>query len=1097
MMSHVKEVFPRRKFWLYVILAASAVGFGWPVFAVYEAEDLMYWTNSSSITEDGELGGVHRSGVQGGAIVAEGQAWPLGVAVDAASAKVFWTEDGTDTVHRADLNGANPEAIVTGTNARGIAAGGGRVYWTTSSRLRWANQDGSEARTIVRDLDYGAFFINIALDAAGGMMYWSDMGPLGEPRIARMDWEGVAQIMGGRMEIGDVAVHPGQGKVYWTEYAADGIFRANLDGTNVETVVPVDSPDGIALDTVSGKLYWTTGGGIYRANLDGSSVETLVTGLSGAYYVRLDRSGGKMYWTEMGADVIRRANLDGTFVENLVTGRNEPGGIALDLANGQMYWGELSAWGLYRADMDGSNIEFLLTTTLGGPLGVAVDPAGGRLYWTEEGGTISRANLNGTSPEELYSGYVYPYSLALQGGKLYWPTEDGSIYRASAAGIETLVSTLYDIGGIALDLADGKVYWTEMYAGLLRRADFDGSNAEDVLTGLLDPFAVAVDSTAGKLYWSQFADAGVYEANLDGTEPRQLFDSGDMTMGLAVDSTEGMLYWTGLDSGRVQRIEIDILTPLVGDQDGAAGVALDLERGKMYWVEAYAQIIHRANLDGSNVEDIITITEPVFPAGVALDLVHDKIYWTEIYGGSIRRANLDGTNIEAVRTNDGNGPSSIALDLVHSKMYWVDVFTQDIVRADLTGTSPQLVVPGQASDFGFALDLVDSKMYFVGPSSDMSIMRANLDGTSLEPAVPYVGTPNGMAIDKPNGKLYFTSGGSIRRVNMADGSGVETVWGALTATMGIALDVDTPPIIYEIDHANIYHGQVYRKTPALIQGSGPITWAITRPVSPPGNMAIDPDTGEVTWTANSAASPVYMTIAATGPGGSDTESWTIYVQDTGDVAPVIDEIPNATVSQGEAYEVTPMLLEGSPPFTWSLTVPSPLPGDMAVDPDTGVVTWTADGAVSPLNMTLQVVGGAGTDTESWRITVEMPPPNVITSWPPPGFIEEGCLLTLSAPPGSGYYRWYRGSPLDDDPPRITGTTSQRLVIDGVLEDDEGIYTCVYDNDTGKAFIETEPYLLVVLPAGSLPAAGGLALGALAGFLALGGGSALWRRLRAK
>ena len=70
------------------------------------------------------------------------------------------------------------------------------------------------------------------------------------------------------------------GKIYWGEWAEDFIWRANLDGSQVETFLTVRS-HGLALDVGGGKIYWTNwiNGAVQRANLDGSQVETLVSGL--------------------------------------------------------------------------------------------------------------------------------------------------------------------------------------------------------------------------------------------------------------------------------------------------------------------------------------------------------------------------------------------------------------------------------------------------------------------------------------------------------------------------------------------------------------------------------------------------------------------------------------------------------------------------------------------------------------------------------------------------------------------------------------------------------------------------------------------------
>ena len=178
-------------------------------------------------------------------------------------------------------------------------------------------------------------------------------------------------------------------RIYWTDWSRETIQRANLDGSEVETLVSgLRTPRGITLDVASGKMYWTDyelfedeSGTIQRANLDGSEVETLVSGLpDGLAGIALDVASGKMYWGSY--DGIQRANLDGSDIETLVTtGRGF--GIALDVASGKMYWTDWSA--IQRANLDGSNIETLVTG-LESPRNIALDVAGGKIYWVDEGG---------------------------------------------------------------------------------------------------------------------------------------------------------------------------------------------------------------------------------------------------------------------------------------------------------------------------------------------------------------------------------------------------------------------------------------------------------------------------------------------------------------------------------------------------------------------------------------------------------------------------------------------------------------------------------------------------------------------------------------
>ena len=214
--------------------------------------------------------------------------------------------------------------------------------------------------------------------------------------------------------------------IYWTD-EQNRIRRANLDGSNIETLISSDEnetsvPFGLALDVDGGKIYWTeklgrNDGRIRRANLDGSDIETLIPSPSSEFYspsdIALDVDGGKMYWmndaTILIRGNIRRANLDGSNIETLITGLSAPSDLALDVDGGKIYWTDRDD--ILRANLDGSDIETLITGL--SALDIALDMAGGKIYWTDRD-DIWYANLDGSNIETLTTGLdARIYSIAL------------------------------------------------------------------------------------------------------------------------------------------------------------------------------------------------------------------------------------------------------------------------------------------------------------------------------------------------------------------------------------------------------------------------------------------------------------------------------------------------------------------------------------------------------------------------------------------------------------------------------------------------------------------------------------------------------------
>ncbi len=99
------------------------------------------------------------------------------------------------------------------------------------------------------------------------------------------------------------------------------------------------------------------------------------------------------------------------------------------------------------------------------------------------------------------------------------------------------------------------------------------------------------------------------------------------------------------------------------------GMAVDPIAGKLYWTHFAGPLptgIHRFNLaDGSNQETLFVANNPQVPRAIALHLTHGKMYWTEleISGelGSIRRANLEGSDVEDLITTGIEFPRGITL----------------------------------------------------------------------------------------------------------------------------------------------------------------------------------------------------------------------------------------------------------------------------------------------------------------------------------------------------------------------------------------------------------------------------------------------------
>ena len=287
--------------------------------------------------------------------------------------KLYWVDVDTDELRRIELDGtlnqtlADQADITAATGPRSVTVDdvNGHVYWTNnnSSEIWRANLDGSSAAPVLTGL---VSPIGIAVDPFGKKIYWFDAAA-NELWRADIDGSNAAALI--TTDISNpkaLAIDASGGKLYWTNNGSSPglgeIKRADLDGSNIETVTSgLDNPHSIALDTVRGKIYWaeTDLQEIHRADMAaGVGSETVVIGLGAPRAVAVDSLRGKLYWADAGTDRIERANLDGSSIEFLtgtgqwplsialgppvqnltyaITGGNTNGAFALDPVTGEI-----------------------------------------------------------------------------------------------------------------------------------------------------------------------------------------------------------------------------------------------------------------------------------------------------------------------------------------------------------------------------------------------------------------------------------------------------------------------------------------------------------------------------------------------------------------------------------------------------------------------------------------------------------------------------------------------------------------------------------------------------------------------------------------
>ena len=237
------------------------------------------------------------------------------------------------------------------------------------------------------------------------------------------------------------------------------------------------------------------------------------------------------------------------------------------------------------------------------------------------------------------------------------------------------------------------MYWTDDVADKIQRADADGSNVEDVLTGLNQPTGLDIDTVHGKIYWTNRQQ--IQRANLDGTNIETLYTDSVNTFDIKVDPGGGNIYWTH-DNGnsRVMRANLDGsgVTTINNSMNRPSYFTLAPTQNNIYYTNYGDGSVTRTSINGSSLMTLTT--GPTGAVGNAVDLTNGRLYWS---GGAsndwIRSANLDGSNVQTI-VNGLNAPQDIAYDSDHDRIYWVDALNHVVQRANADGSNVETIVGG-------------------------------------------------------------------------------------------------------------------------------------------------------------------------------------------------------------------------------------------------------------------------------------------------------------------------------------------------------------------------------------------------------------------
>ena len=306
---------------------------------------------------------------------------------------------------------------------------------------------------------------------------------------------------------------------------------------------------------------------------------------------------------------------------------------------------------------------------------------------------------------------------------------------------------------LTADRAGGKLYWGERSksGGIIKRADFDGTNVEALVSLSNVPRGIVINTVQNKLYWTN-SDLQIQTATLNGEdistviqleedileETKKRCSSGGFFFLLVIPIS----YGGGCSE---ETIRINLTSP--------TDLAVNTVDGRLYWTE-FSGRIRRVNLDGTGLDTLM----PDIGSPYGIVVAENKIYWAEEINdnsGKIQRANFNGTNVETLAKVQGL-PTGISVDPAVGKVYWANSLG-GIQRTDINGGEVENVVFGITSpgDFVLVLD-AQSTLPATATDTTVSISSASVGSPAVGEQIEFtINIANGEAVAGYQATLQF------------------------------------------------------------------------------------------------------------------------------------------------------------------------------------------------------------------------------------------------------------------------------------------------------------------------------------------------------
>jgi DNA-binding beta-propeller fold protein YncE len=283
------------------------------------------------------------------------------------------------------------------------------------------------------------------------------------------------------------------------------------------------------------------------------------------------------------------------------------------------------------------------------------------------------------------------------------------------------------------------------------------------------PVELPVEMGTPTLFWLEIGSGSAYRANADGSGAMQIASGAPLSApdGVAVDPVDGHVFILNMgaitgggNNASLVRYKLDGSSPevivppgsKVGDATFNTGkqVTMDPVNRKLYMADREGGKVWRADLDGKNLEVLVSGHGIMQVVGVGTDPTKNQFYFSDKTGHKIFRAGMDmpegkthadREDVELLYVDTKARVASsldIELDLKARRVYWTDKDQNIVFGMSMempagqdaeTRTDVDSVVTGMTGVIGLAFDHQESVLY---STHGGSVSSFKTDGSDLK-----------------------------------------------------------------------------------------------------------------------------------------------------------------------------------------------------------------------------------------------------------------------------------------------------------------------------------------------------------------------------